>query len=112
MAATHDEAARLGLDVVRLLTWDIEKGMPRRLAEDENPERLLYGLDELEVSTKALPNDGSDVPADIFTCPNTGLPLRPLYLHLASGRVLRAVPISWNEGVDYYAYRDLVESGK
>jgi len=112
MSIAREEAERLGLQIERLLTWDFGKGMARRLAEGELPDRILYGLDELEISNKLVARGDQEFPEDIVTCEQTGLPLRPLYIHLPSGRIKRAVPISWGEGVDYYDYRDLAGASK
>jgi len=108
---TRKEAERLGLPLVYLLTFDLELARPRRLKEGEIPMNLLYSLDELEVGTKVLKRDPMlAVPPDTVTCETSGLPLRPLHIDLLdTGSILRAVPISWNEGVDYYKWKAAVE---
>jgi len=106
MPITKAQAKLLGLRIVRLLCWDIELGHPRRPKPKEKQPNVIYSLDELEISTKVVKPAGKRKPEDIVTCEKTGLPLRPLYYDAPTGKMLRAVPISWREGVPYYDYRD------
>ena len=109
MRVTRREAEDLGLDLHRLLTWDFENGNPRRLRVGEVVMHLVYSLDDLQISTKIHKRTLDNVPPVALTCEQTGVPLRPLYIDLEDGTVKRAVPISWNEGVDYAKWKALQE---
>lgn len=106
------EAEQLGLPLVQLLTFDTKLARPRRLKVGEVPQNLLYSMDELELGTKVFKRDPMlAVPPETFPCPNTGLPLRPLHIDTAeTGSILRAIPISWNEGVDYLKWKAISEN--
>jgi hypothetical protein len=106
---TRKEAEELGLEVYRLVTWDFEKGNPRRTQEGEVVTHLLYGLDDLEIGTRLLKRTLEAIPPDVLQHEATGIPLRLLYVNLKDGILKRAVPISWNEGVDYYEWKFLKE---
>lgn len=106
MPITRKQVELLGLSVVRLLCWDIELGHPRRPKPREKQPNIIYSLDELEISTKVVKPTGKRKPEDVVICEKTGLPLRPVYWDNQKGKILRAVPINWREGVSYYAYRD------
>ena len=106
MPITKKQAGLLGLRIVRLLTWDLKLGNPRRPKKGEPQPNIIYSLDELEVSTKVVAPTRKRKPEDIVTCERTGLPLRPLYYDPPTGKMLRAIPISWREGVPYYDYRE------
>jgi hypothetical protein len=106
MPITKKQAKILELRIVRLLCWDIEAGNARRPKLKEDQPNIIYSLDDFEISTKVVKPTGKRKPEDIITCEKTGLPLRPVYWDDREGKVLRAIPISWREGVPYYDYRD------
>jgi len=110
MPITREEAGELGLEIYPLISWCFDLGNPRRLKPDEDTENLVYGLDDFQVSTKVYRRTKETTPPDVLTCEQTGLPLRPLYINLKDGIVKRTIPISWNEGVDYYEWKSLKES--
>jgi len=105
MPITRAQAKLLGLQVVRLLTFDLELGHPRRPKPKEPQPNIIYSLDELEISVKVVKPTDKRKPDDVFVCEKTGIPLRPVYYDEQKGQILRAVPISWREGVPYYDYR-------
>jgi len=106
MSITKKQAKLLQLPVVRLLCWDLELGHPRRPKPNERQPNIIYSLDDLEISTKVVKLSDKRKPEDVVTCEKTGLPLRPVYWDDQEGKILRAIPISWREGVSYYEYRD------
>lgn len=106
MPITKKQADLLGLSIFRLLCWDVALGGPRRPKLKEKQPNIIYSLDEFEIATKVVKPTGSRKPEDIVTCEKTGIPLRPLYYDDRVGKVLRAIPISWRDGVSYYDYRD------
>jgi hypothetical protein len=107
MPISRKEAEELGLEIHRLLTWDFEAGHPRRTAEGEVVTHLVYGLDDFQIATKVHKREMESVPPDVITDASSGLPLRPMYI--GDGLSKRAVPISWNEGVDFIEWRYLKE---
>lgn len=107
MPISRKAAEELGLEVHRLLTWDFDAGHPRRTKVGEVVTHLVYSLDDLQISTRVYERTLDNVPPDDLDCEQTGLPLRPVYI--VDGHVRRAVPISWNEGVDYDKWRSLQE---
>ena len=106
---SRKEAKELGLELHRLLTWDGELGNPRRLQVGEVVVNLVYSLDEFQLSTKVHKRTLDNVPPETLTCGEIGLPLRPMYVDLNDGRTKRAIPISWNEGVDYVEWKSRKE---
>jgi len=112
VSLSRKEADVLQLEVHCLLYWDLSAGHPCRLKVDAQTENLLYSLDGLEFSTKVFKRTPDNVPPDVFHCPVTGYPLRPLYIDLSDGVIKRAVPISWNEGVDYQKWRTIKEASR
>jgi len=107
LRVTRREAEELRLTLYRLLTWDFDAGNPRRTKVGEVVTHLVYSLDDLQVSTKVHARTLDSVPPPTLDCAQTGVPLRPVYI--SDGYVRRAVPISWNEGVDYAKWRSLQE---
>ena len=107
MPITKKQAKLLGLRVVRLLEYDILLGHARRPKKHEPQKNIVYSLDEFEIHTKVVSKTHKRKPDDVVF--EDGIPLRPLYYDEKVGRILRAFPISWREGVPYYDYRDAVE---
>lgn len=99
---TKKQAKTLGLKLQRLLCMDA--GRLRRRRPDEKNDNIVYGLDGPQYMQRVLKKGRK--PALVLTHPPTGLPTRPLYI-AASGKVLRAVPIDWEWGVDYMKLREL-----
>jgi hypothetical protein len=108
MALTKKAAAAMGLRIVRLLEFDFSLGHPRRPKPKEPQNNIIYSLDELEVSVKVAVPNKSRKPKDVRVCEKTGLPLRPIYYDETVGKLLRAVPVSWREGVPYHEYKRVV----
>ena len=99
---TKKKAKALGLPLVRLLC--IDRGRLRRRDPAERNDNLVYGLDGPQFMQRVVKADGK--PPLVVTHLPTGLPTRPLYVN-TFGKVVRAVPIDWEWGVDYETLRKL-----
>jgi hypothetical protein len=98
-AITRTKAKQLGLELVRLLT--MHQGVLRRQPPDQPNEALVYGLDGPQ-EQQMIVREGKRPPK---TVPHkrSGLPIRPLCVH--EGKVVRAVPIDWDWGVELMSLR-------
>lgn len=106
MAVTLEEAQQLGLEVVPLLRFETDKGRAARIKPEETPPNIVYGLDDFQFTELYKYNSELRIPPDKITGKTTGLPLRPLYLEVATGQAKRAVPISWTQGVSYVSLKE------
>jgi len=86
-------------DTVKLLTFDVATGATRMAREGD--DALLYGLDDMQFMRIIRKSAEYPTPPEVVVDPDTNLPLRPLYLNGATGKAVRAVPISWTEGRPY-----------
>lgn len=96
---TKTKAKQLGLEILRLLT--LENGLMRRRPPDQPNESLIYGLDGPQEMQRVVKQRGRPT----ATIPNgqSGIPIRPLCFY--KGKVVRAVPIDWDWGVDLMELR-------
>lgn len=96
---TRTKAKRLGLELIRLLT--IENGSLKRRPPDQPNETVMYGLDgpqEQQVVVRYCKH-----PPIVIPHKRSGLPIRPLCYY--QGKIVRAVPIDWDWGVELMELR-------
>ena len=96
---TKSKAKRLGLELIRLLT--LEDGGLRRRPPDQPNESVVYGLDGPQ-EQQLLRREGRR-PPKVIPHKHSGIPIRPLCYY--NGRVIRAVPVNWDWGVELMELR-------